>query len=340
MFKNKTILVTGGTGSFGKALVANIISKYPNFKKLIIFSRDELKQHEMMQNKIYTHKNVRMILGDIRDFSSIKRALQTVDIIIHAAALKQVPTAEYNPFQFIQTNVLGSQNVIEAALDTNVSQVIALSTDKASSPINLYGATKLCLEKLFISANNIKGKKNINFSVVRYGNVIGSRGSIIPLFIKKFKNKEILPVTDTRMTRFNINLEQAINLVYNSLKYSREGEIFVPKIPSFKLVDLVKAITKKDKFKIIGIRPGEKLHEELISVYEGYSSVEYNKYYAILPTNDKKKISEYCKKRKAKKVPSGFCYTSDKNSTFLDIENLRKIIKKEFANMIDAKFIS
>tara|TARA_B110000046_G_C12973297_1_gene389948 strand:- start:239 stop:1249 length:1011 start_codon:yes stop_codon:yes gene_type:complete len=336
MFKNKTILVTGGTGSFGKALVAEIIKKYPNFKKLIIFSRDELKQFEMLQDKIYQHKNVRMILGDIRDFRSIKRALQEVDIIIHAAALKQVPTAEYNPFQFIQTNVIGSQNVIEAALDTNVSQVVALSTDKASSPINLYGATKLCLEKLFTSANNVKGKKKINFSVVRYGNVIGSRGSVIPFFINNHKKGNKLTVTDTRMTRFNINLSESIELVIKSLKFSKEGEIFIPKIPSFKIIDLVKAITNEKKFKITGIRPGEKLHEELISVYEGYSSVEFKNHYAILATNDKTKILSYCKKNNAKRVASGFCYTSDKNPIFLDVNNLKKIIKKELPDMFNA----
>ena len=336
MFKNKTILVTGGTGSFGKALVSDIISNHSSFKKLIVFSRDELKQYEMLQNKIYQHKNLRMILGDIRDFRSIKRALQTVDIIIHAAALKQVPTAEYNPFQFIQTNVIGSQNLIEAALDTNVSQVVALSTDKASSPINLYGATKLCLEKLFVSANNIKGKKKINFSVVRYGNVIGSRGSVIPYFINKFKDKEALTVTDPNMTRFNINLNQAINLVYNSLRHSKSGEIFVPKIPSFKITDLVRAITNNNKFKIIGIRPGEKLHEELVSIYEGYSTVEFKDYYAILPSNNKNEIDAYCKKTKAKKVKVDFCYTSDKNSNFLNVNDLKKIIRKELPNMIDA----
>lgn len=337
MFKNKTILVTGGTGSFGRALVADIISNHSNFKKLIIFSRDELKQYEMIQKKIYRHKNVRMILGDIRDYGSIKRALQTVDIIIHAAALKQVPTAEYNPFQFIQTNVIGSQNVIEAALDTNVSQVIALSTDKASSPINLYGATKLCLEKLFISANNIKGKKKINFSVVRYGNVIGSRGSVIPNFINRFKNNQILTVTDPRMTRFNINLNQAINLVYKSLKFSKSGEIFVPKIPSFKITDLVKAISGNNKFETIGIRPGEKLHEELVSIYEGYSTVEFKDYYSILSSNDKKVINSYCKKNGAKKVEKGFCYTSNNNPIFLNPKNLREMIKKELPNMIDVK---
>ena len=336
MFKNKTILITGGTGSFGKALAANIIKRYSNFKKLIIFSRDELKQYEMLQNKIYQHKNLRMILGDIRDFRSIKRALQTVDIIIHAAALKQVPTAEYNPFQFIQTNIIGSQNLIEAALDTNVSQVVALSTDKASSPINLYGATKLCLEKLFTSANNIKGKKKINFSVVRYGNVIGSRGSVIPFFIDSYKKKKLLTVTDPRMTRFNITLDQAIDLVMKSLKYSKEGEIFIPKIPSFKITDLVKAITNKEKFQITGIRPGEKLHEELISVYEGYSSVEFKNHYAILSTNDKAKILRYCKRNNAKRVTSGFCYTSDKNPFFLKQKDLKRIIKKELPDMINA----
>ena len=247
-----------------------------------------------------------------------------------------MPTAEYNPFQFIQTNVIGSQNLIEAALDTNVSQVVALSTDKASSPINLYGATKLCLEKLFVSANNIKGKKKINFSVVRYGNVIGSRGSVIPYFLKRFKDDKILTVTDPKMTRFNINLNQAVNLVYNSLKYSNSGEIFVPKIPSFKITDLVKAITNNNKFKIVGIRPGEKLHEELVSIYEGYSTVEFKDYYAILPSNNKNEINAYCKKTKAKKVGNNFCYTSDKNPDFLNVNDLKKIIKKELPNMTDA----
>ena len=335
MFKDKTILVTGGTGSFGKAFIAQIIKKYPNFKKLIIFSRDELKQSEMLQKKIFQDKKIRMILGDIRDFRSIKRALQSVDIVIHAAALKQVPTAEYNPFQFIQTNVIGSQNIIEASLDTKVSQVVALSTDKASSPVNLYGASKLCLEKLFISANNIKGSKNINFSVVRYGNVIGSRGSVIPYFLKNFRENKILTVTDPKMTRFNITLSQAVDLVFKSLKYSKEGEILIPKIPSFKITDLVKAITNKNKFNLIGIRPGEKLHEELISIYEGFSAVEFKDHYAILSTNDKQRILNYCKRRKAKIVKNGFCYTSDKNPNFLKINELKNIIKKEFSKMID-----
>ena len=213
---------------------------------------------------------------------------------------------------------------------------MALSTDKASSPINLYGATKLCLEKLFVSANNIKGKKKINFSVVRYGNVIGSRGSVIPYFLKRFKDDKILTVTDPKMTRFNINLNQAVNLVYNSLKYSNSGEIFVPKIPSFKITDLVKAITNNNKFKIVGIRPGEKLHEELVSIYEGYSTVEFKDYYAILPSNNKNEINAYCKKTKAKKVGNNFCYTSDKNPDFLNVNDLKKIIKKELPNMTDA----
>lgn len=330
MFKNKSVLVTGGTGSFGKAFIEHLIKHHSNFKKLVIFSRDELKQYEMSIQKKFSHPNVRMILGDIREYRSLRRAFQNMDIVIHAAALKQVPTAEYNPFEFIQTNILGSQNIIEAALDTNIKKVIALSTDKASSPVNLYGATKLCSEKLFISANNIKGKKDINFSVVRYGNVMGSRGSVIPLFLNKYSEGKKLPLTDERMTRFNISLEGAVELVFKSLQKSNSGEIFIPKIPSFKIVDLIKAISPQNKNEIIGIRPGEKIHEELVSVYEGYNTVELKDCYLILPTNNPSEINKYCKKYKAKRVKNGFSYTSQNNSHFLSVTDLRKIIQKKF----------
>lgn len=327
MFKNKTILITGGTGSFGKAFVAYVLKKHPNLKKIIIFSRDELKQYEMSQEKIFQNKKLRMILGDIRDYASIRRAMQSVDMVIHAAALKQVPTAEYNPFQFIKTNILGSQNIIEAALDTNVSKVVALSTDKASSPINLYGATKLCAEKLFTSANNIKGNKKISFSVVRYGNVMGSRGSVIPLFLKLNNQGKILTLTHQEMTRFNITLEESINLVMLSVSKSANGEIFIPKIPSFKIVDLIKAISPNKPYKKIGVRPGEKIHEELISIYEGRSVVDFGSYYAILPYTDDLYIKKYCLTKKCKRVQNNFSYTSLNNKKYLDISGLKKLIK-------------
>jgi len=330
MFKGKTILVTGGTGSFGKAFTEYLVKFHSNFKKLIVFSRDELKQSEMIHDKKFNHPNIRFILGDIRDYSDIRRAIQNVDIIIHAAALKQVPTAEYNPFQFIKTNILGSQNIIEAALDTNVKNVVALSTDKASAPINLYGATKLCSEKLFTAANNIKGKKNISFSVVRYGNVMGSRGSVIPLFLKFNRKNKQLTLTDKKMTRFNITLKESVELVLSSLKNSREGEIFIPKIPSFHILDLIKAIAPNKKYKLIGVRPGEKIHEELISVYEGKSTVEFKNYYAILPTIDQNTIKSYCNKKGCKTVVSNFSYTSANNKNFLKVSEIKKLLDLNF----------
>ncbi len=330
MFKDKVILVTGGTGSFGKAYISNLIQSKIKFKKIIVFSRDELKQFEMSNQKIFKDKRLRMILGDIRELNSVQRAFIGVDYVVHAAALKQVPAAEYNPFEFIKTNVLGSQNIIEAALNSNVKKVIALSTDKASSPINLYGATKLCSEKLFVSANNIKGNKKISFSVVRYGNVMGSRGSVIPFFLKQHSKKEKLSLTHKDMTRFNITLNEAIRLVTYSFSNCDDGEILVPKIPSFKILDLISAITSKNDFKVTGIRPGEKIHEELINSYEAKNTLELKDYYVILPTNDNKKIDEYCKKNSAKKVNESFCYTSKNNKDYLDISGLKQLIKNNF----------
>ena len=327
MFKGKTILVTGGTGSFGKAFTEYLVKFHSNFKKLIVFSRDELKQSEMIHDKKFNHPNIRFILGDIRDYSDIRRAIQNVDIIIHAAALKQVPTAEYNPFQFIKTNILGSQNIIEAALDTNVKNVVALSTDKASAPINLYGATKLCSEKLFTAANNIKGKKNISFSVVRYGNVMGSRGSVIPLFLKFNRKNKQLTLTDKKMTRFNITLKESVELVLSSLKNSREGEIFIPKIPSFHILDLIKAIAPNKKYKLIGVRPGEKIHEELINIEESLNTIDIGKYYVVLQNrNDKKICSYYLKKFKGKFLKEQFSYNSDKAKK-LSIKDIKSLIK-------------
>ena len=330
MLKDKVILVTGGTGSFGKAYISNLILSKVKFKKIIIFSRDELKQYEMSNQKIFKDSRVRMILGDIRELSSLQRAFNDVDYVVHAAALKQVPAAEYNPFEFIRTNILGSQNIIEAALNSNIKKVIALSTDKASSPINLYGATKLCSEKLFISANNIKGTKKISFSVVRYGNVMGSRGSVIPFFLEQYKRKEKLSLTHKSMTRFNISLKAAIRLVTYSFANCNDGEILIPKIPSFKILDLISAITSKNDYKITGIRPGEKIHEELINSYEAKNALELKDYYVILPTNDIKKINKYCKKYSAKKVGESFCYTSENNKDYLNVKNLKQLIKKNF----------
>ena len=330
MFKDKVILVTGGTGSFGKAYISSLIQSKIKFRKVIVFSRDELKQFEMSNQKIFKDKRVRMILGDIRELNSVQRAFNGVDYVVHAAALKQVPAAEYNPFEFIKTNILGSQNIVEAALNSNVKKVIALSTDKASSPINLYGATKLCSEKLFVAANSIKGSKKISFSVVRYGNVMGSRGSVIPFFLKQHNKKEKLSLTHKDMTRFNITLEEAIKLVTYSFSNCNNGEILIPKIPSFRIIDLISSITSKNDYKITGIRPGEKIHEELINSYEAKNTLELKNYYVILPTNDIEKINKYCKKNSAKKVNESFCYTSKNNKDYLNIKGLKQLIKNNF----------
>ena len=336
MFKNKTVLITGGTGSFGKSFLKHIIHNYKGFKKIIIFSRDELKQFEMA-NTFGEEKYpfIRYFIGDIRDLDRLKRALEEVDLVIHAAALKQVEAAEYNPFEAIKTNVIGAQNIIEACLDSpNVKKIVALSTDKAVSPVNLYGATKLCSDKLFVTANNIVGKKNKVFSVVRYGNVMGSRGSVIPEFIKQ-KETGIIKITDPEMTRFNITMSESIKLVLHALDKSVGGEIFVPKIPSYKITTLAKAISDKAKINIIGVRPGEKIHEELISSNEAVNTVDIGKYYVILsPSLDysNKSLSrslykKYLKKNNAKKVKKDFEYNSGKNPKFLNVNEIRNLLK-------------
>jgi UDP-N-acetylglucosamine 4,6-dehydratase len=321
-FKNKTILVTGGTGSFGQYFVDYILKNNFFLKKIIIFSRDELKQYEMKKriDEKY-HKYLRFFLGDVRDKTRLKIALQNVDLVIHAAALKQVPTAEYNPFEFIKTNIIGAQNIIEICLDNSatVKNIIALSTDKASSPINLYGATKLCSDKIFISANNIKGNKNIKFSVVRYGNVMGSRGSVLHYFIEQAK-KGTIEITHKDMTRFNIILEDAVKIILWTFVNNYGGEIFVPKLYSFKITDLAKAVCKNCKIKYVGIRPGEKLHEEMVSSYDADSTVELKNYYIIL---NKNLLENY---NKNQFVRSNFVYRSDTNKYFLDIHDLTKII--------------
>lgn len=329
-FKNKSILITGGTGSFGKSFIQKLIlEKYP-FRRIIIFSRDELKQYEMKTNDIFDekkYKNLRYFIGDVRDKNRLLQAFQDVDYVIHAAALKQVPAAEYNPFETIKTNIIGSQNIIEAALERNVKKIVALSTDKASSPINLYGATKLCSDKLFVSANNVSGFKDISFSVVRYGNVMGSRGSVIPYFLKK-KKSGVLNITHKNMTRFNITLPESIELVLWTLKNAFGAEILVPKIPSYKIMDLAKSICDKCRIKVTGVRPGEKINEEMISFEESRNVIELKKYYVVLQGGNIRQKRFYIKNFKGKFLNKQFSYNSDSNLEFLTKNKLKKLINK------------
>lgn len=327
MFDNKTILVTGGTGSFGKHFTKTILENYQP-KKLVIYSRDELKQFEMQQQ--YNAPCMRYFIGDIRDSDRLKRALEGVDIVVHAAALKQVPAAEYNPFECIKTNVLGAQNLIEACLDTNVKRVVALSTDKAAAPINLYGATKLCSDKLFVAANNIKGPRDIRFSVVRYGNVMGSRGSVIPFFLEKRKTG-VLPITDPTMTRFNISLQEGVDMVIWALEHAWGGEVLVPKIPSYHITDVALAIDSDCRQEIIGLRPGEKIHEEMITASDSVNTVDLGKYYAILPAGGHYSLEDYCVKTGAQTVPPGFCYNSGSNEQFLSVDDLRTLVQTQLS---------
>lgn len=333
MLNNKTILITGGTGSFGNALTNYISKFYPKIKKLIIYSRDELKQYQMKKTFIKSKisKKIRFFIGDIRDKDRLIRAFEDVDIVIHAAALKQVDTAEYNPIEFIKTNILGSSNIIDAALNSNVRKVIALSTDKASSPINLYGATKLCADKLFCAAGSYAGKKDIKFSVVRYGNVMGSRGSVIPLFLKD-KEKGIIKITDNNMTRFNISLNESIKLVIKVIENQQGGEIFIPKIRSYKIIDLAKVIAPKSKIKVIGLRPGEKIHEEMISENEQGRIIEFKDLYVIQTKPNENKIKY--KNLKNGKVIKSFKYSSDLNKNFLTPSQIRDQIKKNYNTFI------
>ncbi len=321
------LLVTGGTGSFGKAFIGSVLSKYPKIKRIVVYSRDELKQWEMQQ--LYPadiYPQMRFFLGDVRDQDRLRIALDQIDIVVHAAALKQVPAAEYNPMEFVKTNVIGAENLIQACLDTHVKSVVALSTDKAAAPINLYGATKLCSDKLFVAANNIKGHRDICFSVVRYGNVMGSRGSVIPFFLDKAKSG-ILPITDPTMTRFNISLKEGVEMVHWALKNARGGELFVPKIPSYRITDVAEAIGPSCEKPITGIRPGEKIHEEMITASDSFSTIDLGDYYAILPSEGR--VQQLYKDAgiECKPVPKGFSYESGSNPDFLSVEQLRDLIR-------------
>ena len=324
---HKSILVTGGTGSFGKQFVQTVFEKYPHVKRLVVYSRDELKQYEMSQ--VFPHEKypaIRYFIGDVRDAERMKRACEGIDIIVHAAALKQVPAAEYNPMECIKTNIFGAENVINAALDCGVTDVVALSTDKAAAPINLYGATKLCSDKLFVAANNMKGARDLRFSVVRYGNVIGSRGSVVPFFLNR-RSSGVLPITHPDMTCFNISLEEGVDLVLYALEHSWGGEIFVPKIPSYKITEVAKAIGPDCRQEIVGIRPGEKLHEAMITETDALSTVELSKYYVILPFTPRWDVDAFIKHFNGRRVELGFQYDSSNNTEWLDAEQIRKEIR-------------
>jgi UDP-N-acetylglucosamine 4,6-dehydratase len=328
------ILVTGGTGSFGKKFIETIYRKFPGISRVVVFSRDELKQYEMAQ--LYPEAKfptIRFFIGDVRDKDRLKRALEGIDTVVHAAALKQVPAAEYNPFEAIKTNVLGAQNVIDAAMENDVKRIVALSTDKAAAPINLYGATKLCSDKLFIAANNYKGRRDLKLSVVRYGNVMGSRGSVIPFFLEKRKTGE-LPITDERMTRFNISLEEGVDMVFSALQNMWGGELFVPRIPSYRILDVAEAVGPNCKRIVTGIRPGEKLHEEMITETDGLNTIEFARHFVILPATRLWDVDEYCRIFNGRRCEYGFRYSSGANIEWLNVEQIRELIRKH----IDPQF--
>ena len=328
MLNEKVVLITGGTGSFGKQFVETILIRYPLVRKIIIFSRDELKQYELQQKyPQQSYPQLRFFIGDVRDEKRLMQACEDVDVIIHAAAIKQVDTAEYNPTECIKTNVNGAENVINAAMHCGVSNVVALSTDKACAPINLYGATKLVSDKLFSAANNFKGSKDIKFSVVRYGNVMGSRGSVIPFFLSK-KNEGVLPITHEEMTRFNISLQDGVDMVMYALGHHLGGEIFVPKIPSYRILDVAKAVAPECEVKIVGIRAGEKLHEEMITDTDSLNTIDLGKYYAILPSVSYVYTeNDFLRHHQASKVPFGFRYNSGTNTQWETVASLQNKIE-------------
>lgn len=326
--RHQSILVTGGTGSFGKQFVSRVLEKYPEVNRLVVLSRDELKQFEMAQEfPADLHPHLRFFLGDVRDRERLVRAFDGVDVVVHAAALKQVPAAEYNPMEFVKTNVLGAENVVEAAIDAGVKQVVALSTDKACAPVNLYGATKLCSDKIFVAANNYSGRK-ISFSVVRYGNVMGSRGSVIPLFLKKASNGESLPITHPKMTRFNITLSEGVDLVLRAIDSSVGGEIFVPKIPSYRITDVAEAISPGQEHLTIGVRPGEKIHEEMITDADAPMTVDLGDHFVILPSNDSQLQAHYIEELGGQFVEDGFRYNSGTNEGFLSVDEIKSLVEE------------
>ena len=325
----RALLVTGGTGSFGRALVTAALSQV-QWRRVVVFSRDELKQHEMAQSLATDSRarsTLRFFLGDVRDASRLRQAMDGVDTVVHAAALKQVPAGEYNPHEFVKTNILGAQNVIDASLEAGVQRVVALSTDKAAAPINLYGATKLVSDKLFVAANNVKGARDLRFSVVRYGNVMGSRGSVIPFFLSRASSGE-LPITDPAMTRFNISLDEGVRLVLWALEHGQGGEILVPKIPSYRITDVAQAIAPSAVHPVVGIRPGEKLHEEMITASDSFSTVDLGPHYAILASGDVPAQERYLQTTGAKRVEAGFTYSSGMNNRFLTVDELRTLIRE------------
>ncbi len=332
------VLVTGGTGSFGKKFVEALYRRWPDIRRVVIYSRDELKQFEMGQQFPWEqYPSIRFFLGDVRDHDRLRRAMEGIDIVVHAAALKQVPAAEYNPFEAIRTNVLGAQNVIEASFESGVSRVVALSTDKAAAPINLYGATKLCSDKLFIAANNLKGHRDIRLSVVRYGNVMGSRGSVIPFFMKQ-RDTGVLPITDPEMTRFNISLDEGVNMVLYTLENSLGGEILVPKIPSYRITDVAEAIGPDCEKPVVGIRPGEKLHEEMVTTSDSQNTVENDDYYVIVPMlhhmDHQETLRRFSEHHEATRVATDFRYSSDRNDRWLTIPEIRDLIRQH----VDSEF--
>ncbi len=327
----KGILITGGTGSFGQAFTKTVLERWPAIRRVVIFSRDEQKQYQMAQEfSPGRYPNVRFFIGDVRDPERVKRAFNKIDYVIHAAAMKHLPIAEYNPEECVKTNVDGAKNVIRAALETDVQKVVALSTDKACAPINLYGATKLTSDKLFIAANNIRGDRRCLFSVVRYGNVMGSNGSVMPFFLKK-RESGVLPITHTEMTRFNISLAEGVEMVLHALETAWGGELFVPKLPSYRIMDVAKAIGPECEYKVVGVRPGEKIHEEMITSADSFTTYDLGRMYTILPQLPIWNLNEYLVEKGAEKVPEGFRYSSDQNSEWLDVEALRSLISDNIA---------
>ncbi len=328
MLDGKSLLITGGTGSLGTALTKRILEEWPGIKRLVIYSRDEQKQFQMAQEyPAHKYPQVRFFIGDIRDLDRLRRALKGIDYVIHAAAMKHVPIAEYNPMECVKTNILGAENLINACLESDVKHVVALSTDKAAAPINLYGATKLASDKLFVAANNIRGWNPIKFSVVRYGNVMGSNGSVIPFFLRK-RREGVLPITDKTMTRFNITLEGGVNMVLHALEHAWGGEIFVPKIPSYRITDVAEAIGPECEHKEVGIRPGEKIHEEMITSSDSFYTYDLGRYYAIVPSTPAWKLEDFVKKLNAVKVPLGFRYNSGENTEWVSVPELRELIRE------------